>query len=111
MISCLIDGCSIRATVRMTGIAKKTVMRVLVEVGEVCADYQDRAFLNLHCKRLQLDEMCRGFIAKRRIERKKLPANSQMLVTFGSGLRWMRIRKLVPSCGSDSAISRPQRTS
>ena len=57
VINCLIEGCSIRATVRMTGVAKKTVMRVLVEVGEVCADYQDRVFRNLRSKRLQLDEM------------------------------------------------------
>ncbi|PYV70865.1 MAG: IS1 family transposase [Acidobacteria bacterium] len=57
VISCLIEGCSIRSTVRMTGVAKKTVMRVLVEVGEVCADYQDHVFRNLRCKRLQLDEM------------------------------------------------------
>src|SRR6266478_3068352 len=57
VISCLIEGCSIRATVRMTGVAKKTVMRLLVEVGEVCADYQDHAFRNLRCKRLQLDEL------------------------------------------------------
>jgi hypothetical protein len=41
----------------MTGVAKKTVMRLLVEVGEVCADYQDRVFGNLQSKRLQLDEM------------------------------------------------------
>jgi IS1 family transposase len=57
VINCLIEGCSIRATVRMTGIAKKTVMRLLLEVGEVCADYQDRVFRNLRSKRLQLDEM------------------------------------------------------
>jgi IS1 family transposase len=41
----------------LTGVAKKTVMRLLVEVGEVCADYQDYAFRNLRCKRLQLEEM------------------------------------------------------
>jgi IS1 family transposase len=41
----------------MTGIAKKTVLRLLVEVGEVCADYQDTTFRNLRSKRLQLDEM------------------------------------------------------
>jgi transposase-like protein len=41
----------------MTGVAKKTVMRVLVEVGDVCAEYQDRTFRNLRCKRLQLDEL------------------------------------------------------
>jgi IS1 family transposase len=57
VIGCLIEGCSIRATVRMTGVAKKTVLRLLVEVGEVCADYQDYAFRNLQSKRLQLDEM------------------------------------------------------
>lgn len=57
VINCLIEGCSIRATVRMTGVAKKTVMRLLVQVGEVCADYQDYAFRNLQSKRLQLDEM------------------------------------------------------
>jgi IS1 family transposase len=57
VISCLIEGCSIRATVRMTGVAKKTVMRLLLEVGEVCAIYQDQVFRNLKSKRLQLDEM------------------------------------------------------
>jgi IS1 family transposase len=41
----------------MTGVAKKTVMRLLVEVGEVCSDYQDKVFRNLKCKRLQLDEV------------------------------------------------------
>src|SRR5260370_11974929 len=57
VIGCLIEGCSIRSTVRMTGVAMKTVMRVLVEVGEVCADYQNKTFRNLNCRRLQLDEM------------------------------------------------------
>ena len=57
VINCLIEGCSIRATVRMTGVAKKTVMRLLLEVGMVCAEYQDKVFRNLKCKRLQLDEM------------------------------------------------------
>jgi IS1 family transposase len=57
VINCLIEGCSIRATVRMTGVAKKTVMRLLLEVGTICADYQDKVFRDLKCKRLQLDEM------------------------------------------------------
>jgi IS1 family transposase len=57
LVNCLIEGCSIRATVRMTGVAKKTVMRFLVEIGEVCADYQDRVMRNLSCRRVQLDEL------------------------------------------------------
>jgi IS1 family transposase len=57
VINCLIEGCSIRATVRMTGVAKKTVMRVLVEVGQVCESYQDRVLRNLPCRLIQLDEL------------------------------------------------------
>lgn len=56
-VNCLIEGCSIRATVRMTGIAKKTVMRLLGEVGEVCESYQDRVLRNLPCRKIQLDEL------------------------------------------------------
>jgi Holliday junction resolvasome RuvABC DNA-binding subunit len=75
VINCFIEGCSIRATVRITGISKKTAMRLLVEVGEVCAQYQDFAFRNLQSKRLQLDEMCGlGFIARRRTGQRRLPA-------------------------------------
>jgi hypothetical protein len=55
--SCLIEDCSIRSTVRMAEVAIKTDMRVLVEVGEVCADYQSKVFRNLSTRRLRLDEM------------------------------------------------------
>jgi len=41
----------------MTGVAKKTVMRLLCEVGEVCARYQDEMLRNLSCKRVQVDEL------------------------------------------------------
>jgi hypothetical protein len=57
VISCLIEDCSIRSTLRTTGVAKKTVLRALVEAGMVCADYQDGVFKNLSCRRLQLDEL------------------------------------------------------
>ena len=61
VVSCLIEGCSIRSTVRITGVAKKTIMRLLREVGEVCADYQYRAMRNLKSQRIQLDELW-GFL-------------------------------------------------
>jgi len=57
VVNCLIEGCSIRATVRMTGVCKKTVMRLLGEVGAACEDYQDRILRNLSCRRIQLDEL------------------------------------------------------
>lgn len=36
VIACLVEGNSQRSTVRITGIAKKTVGRLAVELGEAC---------------------------------------------------------------------------
>jgi IS1 family transposase len=57
VLNCLIEGCSIRSTIRMTGVSKKAVSRLLVEAGAVAAEYQDRVFHNLTCRRLQVDEL------------------------------------------------------
>src|SRR5438034_11849826 len=57
VVSCLVEGNSIRATVRMTGVAKNTVVRLLCDLGRACAEYQDKAFRNLRCQRLQCDEI------------------------------------------------------
>ncbi len=57
VLNCLIEGCSIRSTVRMTGVSKKAVSRLLVEAGNVAAEYQDRVMRNLPCKRVQVDEL------------------------------------------------------
>jgi IS1 family transposase len=57
VISCLVDGCSIRATTRITGVCKKAVLRLLVDAGRVCAEYQDRVFRNLKPRRIQVDEV------------------------------------------------------
>jgi IS1 family transposase len=53
----LVEGGSIRAVARMTGVDKDTVMRLLVEVGEFCAIYQYHALRNLSCKNVQVDEI------------------------------------------------------
>src|SRR5260370_40378794 len=82
VIGCLIEGCSIRATVRMTGVAKETVMRLLVEIGEVCADYQDQVFRNLRCKRLQLDELWSWIFCKEKNRTKEIDRKTLMLATF-----------------------------
>lgn len=57
VISALVEGCSIRSTVRMAGVSKKTVMRLLVEAGAMASKFQDQMFRNLTCKRIQVDEM------------------------------------------------------
>lgn len=40
IVSCLVEGSSIRATARMTGASKNTVTKLLEEIGEVCGEYQ-----------------------------------------------------------------------
>jgi IS1 family transposase len=57
VISCLVEGNSIRSTVRMTGIAKNTVTKLLVDLGKACSEFQDKAMRNLKCKRIQCDEI------------------------------------------------------
>lgn len=61
VLTCILEGCSIRATVRMTGVAKKTVMRLLVEAGTAAANVQSELFRDLLCRRIQVDELW-GFI-------------------------------------------------
>ncbi len=39
IIGCLVEGNSIRATVRMTGAAKNTIVKLLADLGEACAEY------------------------------------------------------------------------
>lgn len=46
-----------RTTQRLTGVAKKTVERLLVAAGEACEAYQDKIMTGLNCKVLQIDEL------------------------------------------------------
>ena len=79
----------------MTGVAKKTVMRVLVEIGEVCADYQDKVFRNLRSKRRQLDEIWTWIYCKDKNRTEEIARkNPPMLATCGSGSPWT----LTPNC-------------
>src|SRR5216117_2750781 len=57
VIICLIEGCSIRATVRMTGVAKNTVVKLLADIGCACAAYHNQTVRNLKVRRLQADEI------------------------------------------------------
>lgn len=64
ILACLVEGNSIRATVRMTGAAKNTVVKLLADVGAACSEYQDKVLNNLPCKRIQCDEIWSFVYAK-----------------------------------------------
>ena len=66
IIASLIEGNSIRATCRMTDTAKGTVLKLLADVGKVCAEYQDKVFRDLPCKSIQCDEIWSFCYAKQK---------------------------------------------
>jgi IS1 family transposase len=96
VIRCLVDGNSIRATVRITGVAKNTVIKLLVEAGAICSEYQDRVFRNLGCRRIQVDEIWSFVGAKD----KNVPEEKRDQFGIGSVWTWTAIdaeSKLIPT--------------
>ena len=94
VVKCLVEGNSIRATVRMTGIAKNTVAKLLVDLGHACAAYQDESLRNLPCRRVQCDEIWSFVGAKQ-----KNVTMEQMDGGWGDVWTWTAIdadTKLVP---------------
>ena len=66
LISALVEGTSINATCRITGVAKHTVLKLLKDLGCVCAAYHDANVRNLRSRRIQCDEIWAFVYAKQK---------------------------------------------
>jgi IS1 family transposase len=64
ILGLMVEGVSLRAITRITGISKNTAAKLLEDAGEAFSDYQDRTLRNLTCKRLQVDEVWAFVYAK-----------------------------------------------
>lgn len=64
IVASLVEGNSMRATCRMTGAAKNTVAKLLVDLGTACSIHMDVAMRDLACKRVQVDEIWSFVYAK-----------------------------------------------
>lgn len=84
VIKCLVEGCSIRSTVRITGVAKNTIQKLTIDLGEACLDYQDKVLRNLSCNRIECDEIWNFCYAKD----KNLPDNMKGMPGVGSMWTW-----------------------
>ncbi len=96
IIGCLVEGNSLRATARITDTAINTVVKLLVDVGRACAEYQNQTLRNLPCKRLQCDEIWSFCYAKQ----KNVPVEKQGQFGYGDVWTWTAIcadTKIVPS--------------
>jgi hypothetical protein len=56
VITCLVEGMSIRDTVRVTGVVKNNVVKLLSDLGQACSGYQDAKPRNLDTRVITCDE-------------------------------------------------------
>ena len=95
VVAALVEGNSIRSTVRMTGVSKNTVMKLLSDLGLVCSIYMDAAMRDLSCERVQCDEIWSFVGAKHKNTTPEKRADG-----WGDVWTWVAIdpdTKLVPS--------------
>jgi IS1 family transposase len=57
IVACLVEGVSVRATCRITGFAKGTVLGLLADLGEACERFHDDRVRGLRAERVQCDEV------------------------------------------------------
>jgi hypothetical protein len=64
VIAALVEGVSINAACRMTGVAKHTVLKLLKDLCCACASCHDAHIPNLRVRRIQCDEIWAFVYAK-----------------------------------------------
>lgn len=94
IISALVEGCSMRAVSRMADVDRKTIGRLLANVGAGCASLLDETMRDLSCQRLELDELW-AFVGKKQRHVTDLDSED-----VGDTWTWVAVdavTKLVPS--------------
>lgn len=64
VVSALVEGNSLRATERMTGVFRQAITNLLVRMGTGCARLHDAMMRELHCDLLEVDEVW-AFVGKK----------------------------------------------
>lgn len=90
VVKALVEGNSIRSTVRLTGVAKNTIQKLIVDLGVAVTDYQDKALRNLASKRVQCDEIWSFCYAKKK-SIKKDPSILERYADAGDVWTWTAI--------------------
>jgi IS1 family transposase len=105
VVSALVEGNSIRSTVRMTDVSKPTILKLLADLGTACAAFHNEHVRNVRARRIQCDEIWQFVGAK---EKNVTP--EQKAEGWGDTWTWTAIdadTKLIPSwfVGSRDATS------
>jgi IS1 family transposase len=107
VIAALVEGCSIRSTARLTGVAKSTILRLLEDVGAACAEYHNVMVRNIKAQRIQVDEIWSFCYAKqknvtREIAETQIAGDVWTWVALDSDSK-LAVSWLVGQRGADSA--------
>jgi len=57
VVGALIEGNSIRSTVRMTGVCKDAVTKLIRDMGDACAQHHNASVRGVAAQRVQCDEV------------------------------------------------------
>ena len=99
ILRCLVEGNSVNSTARMAGVSKLTVLRLLADVGKLCAHLHDSMVRDLSSARVQVDEIWTFVGCKEKTKRKggqgdgdcwtwiALDADSKLVISYLVGLR------------------------
>ncbi len=70
VVKCLVEGMGLRATARVTGVARMTVEKLLRDIGAACTAYHVENVRNLQSQRVQCDEIWSFCYAKKKTVQK-----------------------------------------
>jgi len=96
ILTLMTEGNSLRAISRIVGCSINTVSKLLVDLGEACADYQDRELRDLPCTTIEADEIWSFCYSKAR----NVPEEHEGEFSYGDVWTWTAIcadTKLIPS--------------
>jgi len=78
VLQLLVEGNSIRSTMRITGLDQNTIMKVLVQAGEKCEKIMGRLIVNIPVTDVQCDEIW-GFCQKKEAHKNPWEANDNSI--------------------------------
>ena len=104
IVRMMTEGNSLRAITRMTGVSINTVSKLLVDLGQACAEHHDKHVRNVTATRIEADEVWTFCYARR----DNVPADKRGTFGFGDVWTWVGLdvdSKLVVSwtCGRRDA--------
>jgi IS1 family transposase len=87
ILGMLVEGNSLRATTRMAGCSINTVSKLLLDVGDACAAYQDHTLRDLSCETVEADEIWSFCYSKQ----KNVPEEHEGEFGYGDVWTWVAL--------------------